>query len=61
MNKLISTEEKLIPSIDDPLEPIKGFLKFQVDLIDAPSNELITQNASAKYDFVVLLEKIRAA
>ena len=60
-NKLISTEEKLIPSIDDPLEPIKGFLKFQVDLIDAPSNELITQNASAKYDFVVLLEKIRAA
>ena len=61
MNKLISTEEKLIPSIDDPLEPIKGFLKFQVDLISAPSNEAITQNASAKYDFDVLLETIRAA
>ena len=59
--ELLPNPEQFIQSkIEQPLDPVPNWLKFQVNLIPLPNNTQPCISASSKYDFETLLNNIRA-
>ena len=53
-------EERFTIPIENPTEPIKGWIKFQVGLIPEADTADVEQKASEKFDFEVLLKRLRS-
>ena len=60
-NQLIPYKEDFYPSIENPREPIRGWFKFQVNLIPHPDTFDMEQKASGQYSFEKLLKQLRTS
>ena len=58
-SQLMDKNDKLLPSIPNPSEPVLGWLKFQVGFIPICDNSESIQKASQIYDFESLLKEMR--
>ena len=58
-NQIIPYKEDFYPSIEYPREPIRGWFKFQVNLIPHPDTYDMEQKASNQYSFEKLLKQMR--